>query len=96
MSSKKKGDAPAVVDDVAKIQEDIDSAFQETVGRAVAKVKTVETVDKPTMDVRHCVLFLVSPQLTFCGYRTRIKRSERGWSQHGCLAMRLLLSQSKL
>lgn len=49
-SSKAQGDAPAIVEDTAKVQEDIDSAFQETVTRAVAKIKKEETVEKPTMD----------------------------------------------
>ena len=52
VSSKKKGDAPAEVEDLKKAQEDIDSAFQETVTRAVAKPVKVEVKEKPTMDVR--------------------------------------------
>lgn len=52
--SSKKGkeeDAPAVVEDTEKIQEDIDSAFKETVERAVKKLDVVEVVEQPTMDV---------------------------------------------
>lgn len=52
VSSKKgKEDQPAMVEDVTRVQEDIDIAFKETVQRAVTKVKTEETVEKPTMDV---------------------------------------------
>lgn len=52
LSSKKgKDDAPAVVEDTEKIQEDIDSAFKETVERAVKKLEVKEEVEKPTMDV---------------------------------------------
>jgi chitin synthase len=53
VSSKKgKDEEAAVVDDMHKVQEDIDSAFKETVNRAVAKVEKKEEVEKPTMDVR--------------------------------------------
>lgn len=48
-STKKEGSA-AVVEDTEKIQEDIDSAFEDTVKRAVAKIETKEAVEKPTMD----------------------------------------------
>lgn len=50
--SSKKGkeeDAP-VVEDTLKLQEDIDSAFKETVTRAVTKVEVKEEIEKPTMD----------------------------------------------
>jgi chitin synthase len=51
--SSKKGndDSPAVVEDVEKVQEDIDAAFQETVDRAVKKLQIKEEPDVPTMDV---------------------------------------------
>ncbi|KAK1216413.1 hypothetical protein PQX77_020966 [Marasmius sp. AFHP31] len=39
----------AVVEDTAKVQEDIDAAFKETVIRAVAKVVTKEAIEKPMM-----------------------------------------------
>jgi len=53
LSSKKgKDDAPAVVDDVEKIQEDIDASFHDTVDRAVKKLEVKEEVEQPTMDVR--------------------------------------------
>jgi len=52
VSSKKgKDEEAAVVDDMHKVQEDIDSAFKETVNRAVAKFDKKEEVEKPTMDV---------------------------------------------
>ena len=51
-SSKPKGDAPAIVEDVAQVQEDIDAAFQDTVTRAVSKLPKVKSIEKPTMDVR--------------------------------------------
>jgi len=49
-SKKGKEDQPAVIEDVAKVQEDVDAAFKETVQRAVTKVKVVESVEKPTQD----------------------------------------------
>ncbi|KAJ8502894.1 hypothetical protein ONZ45_g11340 [Pleurotus djamor] len=49
ISSKKGPDAP-VVEDVTKMQEDVDAAFKETVTRALSKVKEVEVREKPTMD----------------------------------------------
>lgn len=53
MSSKKgKDDAPPTIEDVEKVQEDIDAAFEETVGRAVKKIEEKEVVEQPTMDVR--------------------------------------------
>ncbi|KAJ7638777.1 glycosyltransferase family 2 protein [Roridomyces roridus] len=48
--SSKKNDAEAVVEDTTKIQEDIDTAFKETVTRAITKVETKEAIEKPTMD----------------------------------------------
>jgi len=52
VSSKKgKDEEAAVVDDMHKTQEDIDSAFKETVNRAVARMNKKEEVDKPNMDV---------------------------------------------
>ena len=48
-SKGKDADAPVVVD-TAKVQEDVDAAFKETVTRAVTKVKVVETPEKPTLD----------------------------------------------
>lgn len=51
VSSKKPGgEGPAVVEDMEKVQEDIDAAFKETVTRAVAPLVKKETVEKPTMD----------------------------------------------
>lgn len=52
VSSKKgKDEAPAVVEDMTKVQEDIDIAFQETVKRAVTKIEVKEVVEKPSLDV---------------------------------------------
>lgn len=52
VSSKKgKDEEAAVVDDMHKVQEDIDSAFKETVNRAVAKMEKKEEIEKPNMDV---------------------------------------------
>lgn len=39
-----------MVEDIEKPQEDIDASFKETVTRAVAPMKTVDAVEKPTMD----------------------------------------------
>ncbi|KAF8591568.1 glycosyltransferase family 2 protein [Ramaria rubella] len=51
VSSKKgKEDQPAIVEDVTKVQEDVDVAFKETVQRAVTKIKSEETIEKPTVD----------------------------------------------
>ena len=62
VSSKKKGeDAPPEVEDVEKIQEDIDASFKETVNRAVKKLDKVEAEEKPTADVSH--LFCQRPKL---------------------------------
>ena len=52
VSSKKgKEDQAAIVDDITRVQEDVDVAFKETVQRAVTKVKSEETFEKPTLDV---------------------------------------------
>ncbi|KAJ7744479.1 glycosyltransferase family 2 protein [Mycena maculata] len=48
--SSKKHETEAVVEDTTKIQEDIDTAFKETVTRAITKVETKEVPEKPTMD----------------------------------------------
>ncbi|EGN93079.1 glycosyltransferase family 2 protein [Serpula lacrymans var. lacrymans S7.3] len=51
VSSKKAKDAEApVVEDTARSQEDVDSAFKETVTRAVTKIDVKEVIEKPTMD----------------------------------------------
>ncbi|KAF8583565.1 glycosyltransferase family 2 protein [Ramaria rubella] len=51
VSSKKgKEDQPAVVEDLTKAQEDVDVAFKETVKRALTKIKSEETREKPTID----------------------------------------------
>ncbi|KII94830.1 glycosyltransferase family 2 protein [Plicaturopsis crispa FD-325 SS-3] len=50
VSSKKKGDSAPVVEDTARVQEDVDAAFKETVTRAVTKVVVKEVPEKPTMD----------------------------------------------
>ena len=50
-SKKGKDEDTAVVEDMHRAQEDIDSAFKETVNRAVAKLEVKEEVEKPTMDV---------------------------------------------
>jgi chitin synthase len=58
VSSKKgKDDSPAVVEDVEKVQEDIDAAFKETVDRAVKKLDIKEEIEPPTMDVRDFSIF---------------------------------------
>jgi len=49
-SKKKAGNEPAVVEDKAHVQEDVDSAFKETVTRALAKIDNKEVVEKPTLD----------------------------------------------
>ncbi|KAI6034169.1 glycosyltransferase family 2 protein [Pisolithus microcarpus 441] len=48
-SKAKDADAP-VVEDIHRIQEDVDAAFKETVTRAVTKLEVQEAVEKPTMD----------------------------------------------
>lgn len=50
VSSSKTKDAETVVEDTMKAQVDVDSAFKETVTRAVTKVEVKEVVEKPTMD----------------------------------------------
>ena len=49
-SSKAKDSAEVVVEDTAKMQEDVDAAFKETVTRAVTKIEVKEVPEKPTMD----------------------------------------------
>ncbi|KAI6164829.1 glycosyltransferase family 2 protein [Pisolithus thermaeus] len=48
-SKAKDADAP-IVEDIHRIQEDVDAAFKETVTRAVTKLEVQEAVEKPTMD----------------------------------------------
>lgn len=51
LNSKKGKDAEApVVEDVARVQADVDEAFKETVTRAITKIETKEEIEKPTMD----------------------------------------------
>jgi chitin synthase len=51
VSSTKSKDASApVVEDMHKVQEDVDAAFKETVTRAITKITVKEVVEKPTMD----------------------------------------------
>ncbi|KAL1739042.1 hypothetical protein HDZ31DRAFT_50025, partial [Schizophyllum fasciatum] len=51
VSSKKSKDAEApVVEDTARVQEEIDANFKETVTRAITKVEVKEEIEKPTMD----------------------------------------------
>jgi hypothetical protein len=84
-SSKPKGDAPAIVEDVAQVQEDIDAAFQDTVTRAVSKPIKVQSIEKPTMDVRiylYCFIVLTGiDKLAFIRMTTRL--SGRDWSRLG-------------
>ncbi|KAG8983152.1 Chitin synthase, class 2, partial [Tulasnella sp. 427] len=49
-SKKASGAGPAVIEDVEKVQEDIDAAFKETVTRAVAPIVKKESVEKPNLD----------------------------------------------
>jgi chitin synthase len=49
-SSKGKNEEAAVVQDTARVQEDLDAAFTETVNRAVAKLVVKEAPEKPSMD----------------------------------------------
>lgn len=42
-----------VVEDVARIQADVDNLFKETVQRALTPLKSVEAKEKPTQDVGH-------------------------------------------
>jgi chitin synthase len=48
-SSKTKG-AETIVEDTAKVQEDVDASFKETVTRAITKIEVKEVPEKPTMD----------------------------------------------
>ena len=51
VNSKKTKDAEApVVEDTARVQEEIDANFKETVTRAITKVEVKEEIEKPTMD----------------------------------------------
>lgn len=51
VSSKKNKDGDqAVVEETARVQEDLDAVFKETVTRAVTKVEVKEEVEKPTLD----------------------------------------------
>lgn len=49
-SKKKKDEDEVVIEDTAKVQDDVDAAFKETVTRALAKIVKKEEVEKPTMD----------------------------------------------
>ena len=49
-SKKSKEGDQAVVEETARVQEDLDAAFKETVTRAVTKVEVKEEIEKPTMD----------------------------------------------
>ncbi|KAI0068690.1 chitin synthase [Artomyces pyxidatus] len=48
-SKTKDADAP-VVEDTARVQEDLDAVFKETVTRAVTKIDVKEVPEKPTLD----------------------------------------------
>lgn len=50
VSSKSKDTEAGVVEDHTRVQEDVDSAFKETVTRALAKIVKKEEIEKPTMD----------------------------------------------
>ncbi|KAI0314805.1 glycosyltransferase family 2 protein [Amylostereum chailletii] len=50
VSSSKSKDAEAVVEDTARVQEDLDAVFKETVTRAVTKLEVNEAPEKPTLD----------------------------------------------
>jgi len=84
VSSKKgKDEGAAVVEDVHKVQEDIDSAFKETVNRAVAKIDKKDEIEKPTMDVS--IPPLPCPQLLkFRALRTKTVPSVLVSSPCGC------------
>jgi chitin synthase len=59
LSSKKgKDDVAATVEDVERVQEDLDATFQGAVARAVKKVEEKEVVEPPTMDV--CIIIIVN------------------------------------
>jgi chitin synthase len=49
-SSKSKDENAAVVEDTARVQEDLDAVFKETVTRAVTKLTVKEVAEKPTPD----------------------------------------------
>ncbi|KAI0034830.1 chitin synthase [Vararia minispora EC-137] len=49
VSSSKSKDT-AVVEETARMQEDLDAAFKETVTRAISKLEVVEKPEKPTLD----------------------------------------------
>lgn len=49
-SKKTKEDQQMVVEDVARIQQDVDDLFKETVQRALTPLKVVEVKEKPTQD----------------------------------------------
>ena len=49
-SKKSKEGDQAVVEETARVQEDLDAAFKETVTRAVTKVEVKEEIEKPTLD----------------------------------------------
>ncbi|THH15206.1 hypothetical protein EW146_g5227 [Bondarzewia mesenterica] len=49
-SSKAKDADSQVVEDTARVQEDLDAVFKETVTRAVTKLEVKEAVEKPTLD----------------------------------------------
>lgn len=85
VSSKKgKDEGAAVVEDMHKVQEDIDSAFKETVNRAVAKIEVKEEIEKPTMDVSILPLSCVSVANNCCALRTKTVPSVPALSPCGC------------
>ncbi|GJJ07586.1 Chitin synthase, class 7 [Clathrus columnatus] len=49
-SKKMKEDQQMVVEDVARVQTDVDELFKETVQRAITPIKTTEVHEKPTQD----------------------------------------------
>lgn len=49
-SSKAKDSEAGVVVDTARVQEDVDAQFKETVTRAITKIEVKEVPEKPTMD----------------------------------------------
>jgi len=50
VSSSKTKDAETIVEDTAKVQEDVDAAFKETVTRAITKIDVEDVPEKPTLD----------------------------------------------
>lgn len=50
-SKKTKEDQQMVVEDVTRVQHDVDELFKETVQRALTPLKSVEVHEKPTPDV---------------------------------------------